>query len=84
MIFQDSAVTTGLKNKIFNSIHCQKFVFESCYSTEAKKLISLIFLAVCFGCWVCLFCEAARFLQHCYLCDFYSIKYIKYDSCKNY
>ena len=48
MIFQDCAVTTGLKSKIFTSFYCQKFVFESCYGTEAKKLISLF--STFFGC----------------------------------
>ena len=55
MIFQDCAVTTGLKSKIFSSFYCQKFVFESCYGTEAKKLIglSLLFWQSVLDFWVC-------------------------------
>ena len=49
MIFQDCAATTGLNSKMFTSFNCQKFAFEACYGTEAKKLISLLVFAVCFG-----------------------------------
>ena len=49
MIFQDCAVTTMLKSEIFNYFYRQKFVFKSYYGSEAKKLISLLFLADCFG-----------------------------------
>ena len=57
MIFQDCAVTMMLKSKIFTSFYCQKFVFESCYGTKANKLISLLFLAVCFGFWFTFFAK---------------------------
>ena len=51
MMFQDFAVTTGPESKIFTSFYRQKFVFESCFGTGAKKLISLLF----FGCLFCFF-----------------------------
>ena len=38
--------------------YCQKFVFESCYGTEANKLISLLFWLSVLDFLVCSFCEA--------------------------
>jgi len=53
MIFQDCAVTTRLKSKIFTSFYRQKFVFEYCYGIEVKKLISLLFWLSVSVFWVC-------------------------------
>ena len=61
MIFQDYAVTTGLKSKTFNSFCSQKLVFESCYGNEPKKLISLLFWLSVLVFWVWFFAKQGGF-----------------------
>ena len=59
MIFQDCAVTMGLKRKIFSSFYCQKILFLS-LGTEKKKLIGLSLL---FWQSVLVFCVAFFFAK---------------------
>ena len=57
----------GVEKQNIRLFLLSKFVFESCYGTEANKLISLLSLVVCFGfLGLLFFCKALLFLGNLY------------------
>ena len=48
----------GTEEQNIYFFYCKKFVLESCYGSEAKKLISLLFWLSVLVFSVCFFCKA--------------------------